>query len=278
MSTSRKMARGALATAAVFVLLASAAWVQERPPAAREGAASARQTASSAPGKTLEEVLAGYHEAIGGLEGWRSLQSMRLAGRLVFPGLGMEAPFTVLAARPGRERVEFTVQGMTGIQATDGETAWQVMPFLGIDEPREMATAEARAFRRGADLDGPLVDPEASGIALELVEPSGGDGAEAYEVAVTYPDGATARYHLDAERFLPVRIEQVRTGPHGEEVAVEERLSDYRRVRGLAIAHRIEVAAPDLPGGAQVLVLEAVELDVPVEDSIFRMPGSAGSP
>ena len=35
------------------------------------------------------------------------------------------------------------MQGMTGIQAYDGETAWGVMPFMGKSDPEEMAEDQA---------------------------------------------------------------------------------------------------------------------------------------
>jgi opacity protein-like surface antigen len=87
--------------------------------------------ASPAAAQDLNEVLNNYYEAIGGLDAWKQVNSMKMTGSLMMGGMGVEAPFTVTTKRPKKVRVEFTFQGMTGIQGYDGETAWQVMPFMG---------------------------------------------------------------------------------------------------------------------------------------------------
>ena len=53
-------------------------------------------------------------------------------------GPGIEAPFTWYWKRPHMLRVEFTLQGQTGIQAFDGTTGWMYMPFMGKTEPEKM--------------------------------------------------------------------------------------------------------------------------------------------
>jgi outer membrane lipoprotein-sorting protein len=87
--------------------------------------------AAPAQAQDLDEVLNNYYEAIGGLDAWQSVQSMKMTGKMMMGGMGIEAPFTVMAKRPNMARIEFVFQGITGIQAYDGETAWQVMPFTG---------------------------------------------------------------------------------------------------------------------------------------------------
>ena len=47
---------------------------------------------------------------------------------------------------------------MTGIQAYDGETGWQIMPFAGSSEPEKVSGDELEQFMDQADIDGPLVD------------------------------------------------------------------------------------------------------------------------
>ncbi len=233
--------------------------------------------AGPATAQSVEDVLARHYEAIGGLESWESLESMRLSGRMVMSAMGMEAPFTLVAKRPGKARMEFTIQGMTGIQATDGETAWMIMPFMGKTEAEEMPADQAKAFKQEADVDGPLVGYEESGHEVELIGTEEIEGTETYKIKVTYPDSAVRHYYLDAEYYLPVKIDDTRK-VQGGEVTVEQSLGDYKEVGGLMMAHTIEVTTPAQPGGSQVLQVEQVELNVPVDDSTFAMPeASEGS-
>ena len=224
----------------------------------------------------VEEVLEKHYEAIGGAENWKSLQSMRMSGKLILAAMGMEAPFTMVAKRPSKARMEFTIQGMTGIQATDGETAWMLMPFMGRTEPEEMPADQAKAFKQEADVDGPLIGHEESGHKVELIGTEEVEGTETFKIKVTYPDEAVRHYYLDTEYYLPVKIEDTRI-VQGNEVTVEQSLGDYKEVGGLMVAHTIEVKTPAAPGGSQVLQVDEIELNVPVEDSVFEMPASEGS-
>ncbi len=113
-------------------------------------------------GPSLDEVLASHYEALGGTGAWEAVESVRFEGTMSM-GPGMEAPFKMTMKRPDRIRLEFTFQGMTGIQASDGEIAWMVMPFMGKKDPEEMPTDMAKQLKEQADIEGPLFDWDGKG-------------------------------------------------------------------------------------------------------------------
>src|SRR5215470_12598976 len=92
--------------------------------------------AAAAP-LTLDEIVARYIEARGGLANLRALKSLRLVGKTRFGGEGfaLESDFASLAARPGRYRAERTLQGLTAVRAWDGKQGWAMSPFRGRREP-----------------------------------------------------------------------------------------------------------------------------------------------
>src|SRR5215213_6450011 len=87
--------------------------------------------------QTADEIIAKHLQARGGVDKIKTVQSQRITGKMVM-GQGMEAPFTLEAGRPNKMRMEFTIQGMTGVQAYDGKTGWAVMPFMGKKDPEVM--------------------------------------------------------------------------------------------------------------------------------------------
>ena len=107
--------------------------------------------ASPAWAQDLDEVLNNYYEAIGGIDAWRALESTKATGTIMMGGMGVEAPFVVTAKRPNKVRIEFTFQGMTGVQAYDGETAWMLMPFMGRTDPEVMPEDMAKDILDEAD-------------------------------------------------------------------------------------------------------------------------------
>ena len=99
--------------------------------------------------QSLAEVLGKHYEAIGGLDAWQAIESMKASGTMVLMGGAMQAPITIMQKRPAKSRVEFTVQGMQGVQAYDGETAWIQMPFMGSPDPEPAPETTRARSRRG---------------------------------------------------------------------------------------------------------------------------------
>src|SRR5437588_455108 len=118
-----------------------------------------------------DELIARHIEARGGAERLKSIQSLRREGRLLvaFGDQIIELHLVDLQARPGRRRVEATLQGLTDVQAYDGKEAWQIDPFQGRKDPERLAPDEVKTLVLGADLDTPLVDYRAKGHSVEYL-------------------------------------------------------------------------------------------------------------
>jgi outer membrane lipoprotein-sorting protein len=225
-----------------------------------------------ASAQTADELVTKNIAAKGGLEKLKAISSSRATGRMV-AGPGMEFPFTMVNKRPNSTRIEFNVQGMTGIQAYDGKTAWMSMPFMGKKDPEPMAADEAKMFEEQADFDGPLVDYKAKGHAVELVGKEQVEGADAYKLKLTLKNGDVRYVYLDAETFLEIKMEAKRT-IRGTEVEGESYLGDYKEVGGIMMAHAMESGAK---GSAQrqKLIIDKVEMNVDVADDVFAMPAAS---
>jgi hypothetical protein len=225
--------------------------------------------AVSAQDLTLDQVLARHYEAIGGLDNWKNLQTMRATGRVMLMP-GAEAPFVLTVMRPFKMRAEFTFQGMTGVQAYDGTTAWMIMPFTGKTEPEPMPPEMSKDVIEQADIDGPLIGYAEEGHQIELVGRVEVEGTQAYQLKVTLKSGDVQDYYLDAEYFVPIKVDGSRTA-QGTTVDYETILSDYKEVGGLMMAHAIEAKPKGAPSG-QVITFDTVEINIPVDEGIFVMP------
>ena len=218
---------------------------------------------------TLDDVLAKHYDALGGLDNLKGVNAAIFKGNMTM-GEGMEAPFTMTFLRPMMARLEFTMQGMTGIQAFDGEVAWMVMPFLGKNDPEEMADDQAKNMKEQADFDGPLVDWKAKGHQVELVGMEETEGTEAYKLKVDLANGDVRYHFLDSEYFITIKQEG-KTEVQGTEVEFETILSDYKEVDGLMFPHSIESKPKGAPTG-QVITIDTIELNGSVTADLFAMP------
>ncbi len=191
-----------------------------------------------AQAQTVDEILAKHFETMGGLEKIKALNSMRVTGTMTM-GPGMEAPITLERKRPGKRRIEFTVQGMTGVQAFDGEKGWSVMPFMGKKDPEPSTDEDNKEAQDDADFDGALVDWKTKGHTVELVGKEPVEGADTYKLKITKKNGNIEYQYLDAETYLLVRNEG-KVKRRGTEIEGESTFSDYKDVQGYMMPFTME--------------------------------------
>ena len=222
---------------------------------------------------TVEEVVAHNLEARGGEAAISAVQSARTSGAMRMGGSAagaMEVPFTAEFKRPDRVRVEFSLQGMTAVQAYDGQVGWSVMPFLGKTEPEEMAPDQLKDIKDQADFDGPLVNYNEKGHTIELVGEEEVDGASAFKLKVTKANGDVVNIYLDRESFIELKSDTKRI-VQGTEIEVTTHFKDYQKTNGLLFAHLIEMSFPGNPKG-QVITITTIEFGVDLADDRFSMP------
>lgn len=229
----------------------------------------AGQTVEMAGLPTVDELLARNLASRGGAERLESVKAMRLTGRMTM-GPGREAPVTIEMKRPNKVRLEFRFQGNTGVQAFDGETAWQLLPFRGKEAAERLPASETAAVRQQADFDGPLVGWKEEGLELKVVAQEMLDGAPHWKLRIGFPDGSAKSVWLDGERCLERKSESQRRA-FGETLAFESLVSDYRDVEGLLLPHAFDNGPKGAPQ-RQRLSITKVELDPVIDDARFAMP------
>ena len=231
--------------------------------------------AASARAQTADELVRKNIQAKGGLEKIKAIQTLRMRGKL-FQGR-FSAQVGQELKRPGMIRTTFTVQGMTAIQAYDGQTGWQISPFEGRKDPELLGEDDLRDLVEDADVDGPLVDYQAKGHRVEYLGLDTVDGDDAYRLKCTLKNGDLVYYYLDPDTFLEIRTErqQFIRG------AVRERQTDlgsYKPVAGVMYPFSLETGPKNNPSVRSKISLETIEANVSVEDSQFKMPATPAAP
>ncbi|HEX4956303.1 MAG TPA: hypothetical protein VF017_23190 [Thermoanaerobaculia bacterium] len=224
---------------------------------------------------TLEQVIDKNLAARGGKDKLTAMKSVRITGKMTM-GPGMEAPFVLEWKRPEKMRMEFTIQGMTGVQAFDGESGWMVMPFMGKTTPEKMPEDAAKEVREQADFEGTLVNWKDKGHTVELLGVEEVEGTPAYKLKVTKKGGEVETLFIDTDSNLEFKSAQKRE-QNGQEMEVESIYGDYKEVAGLMMPHSIEARAVGMPM-SQVMTIEKIEVDADIADSRFVMPAAEPAP
>lgn len=222
---------------------------------------------------TIEQIVQKHTEALGGTDKLKAIQTVTLTGKASLMGGQIEAPVTIKIKRPESMRMEMSVQGQNFVQAFDGSTAWVVNPFMGSPDPQKSDEDDTKAARDDADfIDGSLVDYKARGSKLELMGKEDVDGGPAYKIKVTKKGGTVEYEFIDAKTFLEVKSSGKRK-QMGQEIDYVSTPSDYKAVNGVMMAYKLSQTANGNP--AMDLTVEKVEVNTPIEDSIFHMPEKA---
>jgi outer membrane lipoprotein-sorting protein len=221
----------------------------------------------NASAQTVDEIIAKHAQARGGLEKIKAIKSAKVTGKLVMQGI--EIPVTIQQKRPNKMRLDATFQGKTLVQAYDGATAWKIDPFQGTSEPEKSAGEEEKQTIEQSDMDGSLIDYKEKGHTVELVGKADVEGTPAYQLKLTKKSGDINHIYIDAENYLEIKTTSKRKTPGGE-IEIDAYSGNYKPVNGVMFAFSVEAKA----GGqvVQNMVIEKVELDLAIEDSLFKMP------
>jgi outer membrane lipoprotein-sorting protein len=220
------------------------------------------------PTPTVDDIVARYVAARGGLKKIRSIQTLRETGR-ISAGADRQALVTRELKRPNRARFEFTVQGVTGVFISDGERGWKMSPFEGNTGPTALSDDVVQEAAEQGDIEGPLVDWKAKGHQVELVGREVVGGSEAYKLKLTLKSGAVRYEYLDVNTFYRLRADSTRE-MRGHPVQIEATFGDYKKTRGVLFPHRIELAAAGRPQHLRIVV-EMIEINPPLSDALFEM-------
>jgi hypothetical protein len=221
---------------------------------------------------TADELVAKNIEAKGGATALHDLQSLRLTGKMLVQQGQVELAYLQTKKRPDEVRSEASLQGMTQIQAYDGKEGWKVSPFFGRKDPERMSADDVKALIEDTEIDGALVDWKTKGSSVEYLGTEDVEGTPAHKLKVVRKNGDVSFVYLDPDHFLEIRVLTQRTR-HGAHEEVETDLGDYEKAGGVFVPTSIEAGSKGAPD-KQRIIIDKVEANVPVDETIFHFPTS----
>ena len=143
--------------------------------------------AMPATAQTADEIVAKYIKTIGGAEKIQAIKTLRRSGKFIGGG-GFEATVLEENKRSNMVRQEFSLQGMTAVNAYDGKTGWKIEPWQGKKDPESLGEEEMMQIVEDSDFDGPLVNYQVSRRCQRLRRLAGpGTASAKYRTAKEAP-------------------------------------------------------------------------------------------
>lgn len=210
--------------------------------------------AGAAP--TAEQLYEANVRASGGARAYTRHQNLHTSGSFELAGGVMRGRIDSVAVAPDQVQVTMDLGPLgKAYMGYDGEVGWSVDQMTG---PRLLSGRELAFIAETADFAGPMnwrlryVDPKVTGTATL-------DGETVWKVDARDPRGGPVTTYHRVSDGLIVGMDHL-TVTAGGDVPSQSRLSDFRTVEGVLVAHElVETMGPM----RLVTRLDQVEFDVP---------------
>ena len=220
--------------------------------------------AGAAYAQSLDEVLQKHFDAVGQE---KLMETNTYVIKASINQMGMQIPMTMKMKRPNKFRMEMEMQGQKMIQVYDGEKGWVVAPWIS-SEPQALEGAQLQQAMDQADIDGELYNYKEKGHSADLIGKVNFNDNETYRIKLTTKDGIVKNYYLDAGSYLVSGVKS-KVNAQGQEVEIEQTMSDYKETDGVMIARKIESKTPM---GTAAIVIEEVSFGKDLDESEFKKP------
>ena len=222
-------------------------------------------TAGAAQAQSVDEIVSRNIEAKGGAALLAATTSVRTVGTGNMQGAAVTV--SSVSKRPSFFRNEMEMGGQKLVQGFDGTTLWVA---AGNMPPQALPPGpQTESLKHSSQIDSPLLNYKEKGTKIDLGEPLTENGRTYHHLIVTPRTGPAMHYYIDSATNLESKmIIDVEDG--GQKMKMEMRFSNFKAIDGRTVPFTVS----QYVNGKEVgqMHFERVEFNVPLDDSIFRMP------
>lgn len=213
---------------------------------------------------TVDEVMRKYVEAAGGAAAMSAVNSRVMKGSLDIIGVSRGGTFETYAVAPNKTLTIMQPAAAETIKVGyNGSLAWMQTK----DGVRVLKGAELVSVQNDADFHA-LLHLKDRYAKLTLAGKSKIGYREVYVIDMQPISGAAERLFLDAQTYLPVRVNTVRL-VQGVSVPVEIYYDDWREADGIKVPY---VITHTYQKRTLTMTVNEVKSNVPVDAKIFEKP------
>jgi len=209
--------------------------------------------------QSLDEIVKKY-TAANKLDNVANLKTIKITANMSL--MGMEMPMVMWMKNPNKIKSVTTFNGQDMIQVFDGEKGYVVSPMTGSTEPVEMTPDQVKQTLRSSMFQNYMATYLKNG-QLTLNGEENVNDKPAYKLQATIEGGTVIDMFIDKTSYFLVKTATTASG-----VTMESFPTDYTETSGIMIPMKTSTTAQ----GMDILInFTKVEVDVPMEDSIFTI-------
>jgi hypothetical protein len=244
---------------------------------------------STCPGQTPQKIIDEYLRTEGSAKALAKIQSLSIAGSLREESTDTNGSYSLITKAPNKVYSEIVIEPQHTVAAYNGMSAW------GQDStgtPHTLTGAEAAEWEATSRyLNGHLANAKKDKLGARFAGVENVRGREAYHLEFSLAPGVTREVFFDTQTHLIVR--EIVPAPEPRPLAASAKPNsqagdapaanaadeidyfDYKPVSGILEPNRIELHRG---GHVYQIAMTRVEINAPVQDSIFDFPRAEDRP
>jgi hypothetical protein len=215
----------------------------------------------SVKAQTADEIIQKHYAAIGGVDNWKKIQTIKLTGSI--NAGGSEIPVSITTLQGKGMRIEFTVNGMTGYTIITDKTGWNYAPFGGQTKPEVIPDEAIKQSQDGLDICGSLIDYQTKGNKVTYLGKDEVEGTECHKIKVVFPSGKEETEYIDATNFYRIQS-KTKVTANGKEVEQTASYGNFQKLpEGIVYPMSID-------NGNGAVAIKTVEVNKPLGENYFQ--------
>jgi outer membrane lipoprotein-sorting protein len=211
--------------------------------------------------QTLDEIVKKYTEA-NKLDKITNFKTLKITGNMSM--MGMDMAVQMWMKNPNKIKQVYNINGQDMIKVYDGEKGYMVNPMAGSTDPVEMTADQIKSLTKSNIFQNYIADYIKQGL-LTLDGEESVNGKPAFKVKAVISPEATAIMFIDKSSYQLVKTTaDVNQG--GQAMTIESYPTDYTETNGVILPMK---TTSSMSGMDMILTFTKVEVDTPIEDSVF---------
>jgi hypothetical protein len=213
--------------------------------------------------QSLEEIVKKFTVA-NKYDKLSSVSTIKITAKMSM--MGMEIPMEMYMKNPDKIKSVTNVQGQEIITAFDGTKGYMVNPMSGSSAPVEMSADEIKQAQNNNMFKNTLAQYLKDG-KLTLEGEENVNNKPAYKLKANLDNGNSTLMFIDKSTYLLTKTTAT-VSQGGMPMTIDAYPTDYKEVSGVLVPMK---TTSSTQMGDFVMTFDKVEVNVPMEDSIFRL-------
>lgn len=213
--------------------------------------------------QSLEDIVKKY-SAANQLDKVANLKTIKISANMSM--MGMDIPVEIWMKNPDKIKSVTSINGQEVVQAFDGTKGYMINPMTGSPDPVEMGIQETKQIMRSNMFQNYLENYLKEG-ALSLEGEETVNGKAAHKIKANLEGGIVLNLFVDKSTGLLVKTSAI-VNSEGMSMNVDSYPSDFKDINGLFLPMKTTTSAQ---GMEFVQTINKVEVDIPMDDSVFKL-------